>query len=86
MSPETGEFALKSPRAAKNTTLASVSTSTTAQPSGKDANKIVGFFSEIAGVTDILVGNEEDFQLCLEIKGPEAGGKDVAAKIESFRA
>ena len=42
-------------------------------------------FSEIAKVSDILVGNEEDFQLCLGIEGPEAGGKDLAAKIESFK-
>jgi transcriptional regulator of aromatic amino acid metabolism len=33
----------------------------------------------------VLVGNEEDFQLCLGIEGPEAGGKDLAAKIESFK-
>jgi 2-dehydro-3-deoxygluconokinase len=31
------------------------------------------------------VGNEEDFQLCLGIAGPEAGGKDLAAKIKSFK-
>ena len=42
-------------------------------------------FSEIAGIADILLGNEEDFQLCLGFKGPEAGGKDLAAKIESFK-
>ena len=42
-------------------------------------------FTEIASVSDILVGNEEDFQLCLGIKGPEAGGKDIAAQIESFK-
>ncbi|MBN1648658.1 MAG: hypothetical protein JW874_11555 [Spirochaetales bacterium] len=42
-------------------------------------------FSEIAGISDILVGNEEDFQLCLDIKGPEAGGKDIASKIENFK-
>ena len=41
---------------------------------------------KIASVADILVGNEEDFQLCLGFKGPEAGGKDLAAKIESFKA
>ena len=34
-------------------------------------------FSSIASVSDILIGNEEDFQLALGIKGPEAGGKDV---------
>lgn len=42
-------------------------------------------FTEIASVADILVGNEEDFQLCLGIKGPEAGGKDIASKIEGFK-
>jgi 2-dehydro-3-deoxygluconokinase len=42
-------------------------------------------FSEIASVSDILIGNEEDFQLCLGIEGPEAGGKDLAAKIEGFK-
>jgi 2-dehydro-3-deoxygluconokinase len=42
-------------------------------------------FEEIAGLSDILVGNEEDFQLCLGIEGPEAGGKDLAAKTDSFK-
>lgn len=42
-------------------------------------------FSEIASLADILMGNEEDFQLCLGIKGPEAGGKDITAKIDSFK-
>lgn len=42
-------------------------------------------FAEIASLADILIGNEEDFQLALGIAGPEAGGKDVAAKIESFK-
>ena len=43
-------------------------------------------FAEIASVSDILIGNEEDFQLCLGIKGPEAGGKDIEAEIEGFKA
>jgi 2-dehydro-3-deoxygluconokinase len=42
-------------------------------------------FSEIASLADILEGNEEDFQLCLGIEGPEAGGKDITAKIENFK-
>ncbi|PIP77735.1 MAG: 2-keto-3-deoxygluconate kinase, partial [Ignavibacteria bacterium CG22_combo_CG10-13_8_21_14_all_37_15] len=42
-------------------------------------------FTEIASVSDVLVGNEEDFQLCLGIKGPEAGGKEIEEKIESFK-
>lgn len=41
-------------------------------------------FTELASVSDILVGNEEDFQLCLGIEGPEVGGKEVN-KIDSFK-
>ena len=42
-------------------------------------------FHEIASCADVLIGNEEDFQLCLGFKGPEAGGKDLSSKIESFK-
>nr|NIP92142.1 sugar kinase [Akkermansiaceae bacterium] len=42
-------------------------------------------FHEIAGLSDVLVGNEEDFQLCLGIEGPEAGGEGISEKIESFK-
>lgn len=42
-------------------------------------------FTEIASVTDILIGNEEDFQLCLGIEGPEAGGKGIEAEIDGFK-
>ena len=42
-------------------------------------------FCELASCADILVGNEEDFQLCLGFSGPEAGGKDLKTKMENFR-
>lgn len=42
-------------------------------------------FSEIASRADILIGNEEDFQLCLGIEGPEAGGSGLEEKIEAFK-
>ena len=42
-------------------------------------------FHEIASVADILIGNEEDFQLCLGFAGPEAGGKALSGKIERFQ-
>ncbi len=42
-------------------------------------------FQEIGTLADVLVGNEEDFQLCLGVEGPEAGGEDIGAKIESFK-
>lgn len=42
-------------------------------------------FSQIAALSDILVGNEEDFQLALGIEGPEAGGSGLAKKIDGFK-
>jgi 2-dehydro-3-deoxygluconokinase len=51
---------------------------------GREA-ELSAVFREIASVTDILIGNEEDFQLALGIKGPPAGGSGLAAKIEGFK-
>jgi 2-dehydro-3-deoxygluconokinase len=41
-------------------------------------------FAEIASAADVLIGNEEDFQLCLGIEGPASGGTDLEAKTEQF--
>ncbi|MFW5812241.1 MAG: PfkB family carbohydrate kinase, partial [Alkalispirochaetaceae bacterium] len=43
-------------------------------------------FTEIASIADILVGNEEDFQLALLLPGPPAGGEGLAGKMESFKS
>jgi 2-dehydro-3-deoxygluconokinase len=48
-------------------------------------DELAAAFKEIASLSDILIGNEEDFQLCLGVQGPEAGGKDIAAKIDGFK-
>ena len=42
-------------------------------------------FRKIASLADILIGNEEDFQLALGMEGPEAGGKGIAAKMDGFK-
>ncbi|MDR3050538.1 MAG: sugar kinase [Oscillospiraceae bacterium] len=42
-------------------------------------------FLQIASMADILVGNEEDFQLALGIKGPAAGGRAIEDQAEGFR-
>ena len=41
-------------------------------------------FTDIASAADILIGNEEDFQLCLGVEGPSAGGKDLSSKTDAF--
>lgn len=43
-------------------------------------------FGRLAAQADILVGNEEDFQLCLGIPGPETGGRDLSAQVDGFWA
>ncbi|MCR5484067.1 MAG: sugar kinase [Clostridiales bacterium] len=86
LSPETGRFCLElAKRAKKYGTLVSFDLNFRASFWKGREEELHDIFSEIASVADILVGNEEDFQLCLNIKGPEAGGKDIASKIESFK-
>ena len=41
-------------------------------------------FLRIASSADILIGNEEDFQLCLGVEGPSAGGKELSSKTDAF--
>jgi 2-dehydro-3-deoxygluconokinase len=86
LSPETGAFCLELARAArKHNTRVSFDLNYRASFWKNREEELRGIFTEIAGLSDILVGNEEDFQLCLGIEGPEAGGKDLASKIESFK-
>lgn len=42
-------------------------------------------FTDIASMADILVGNEEDFQLALGVEGPKEGGVGINAKLDSFK-
>jgi 2-dehydro-3-deoxygluconokinase len=86
LSPETSNFCLELARAAKkHGTRISFDLNYRATFWKGREKELSAIFKEIAGIADILVGNEEDFQLCLGIEGPEEGGKDLAAKIESFK-
>jgi 2-dehydro-3-deoxygluconokinase len=86
LSPETGQFCLALARAAKqHGTRISFDLNHRASFWKGRQKELASIFHEIADNADILIGNEEDFQLCLGIEGPEAGGKDIAAKIDSFR-
>jgi len=86
LSPETGNFCLEVARAAKrHGTRISFDLNYRASFWKGREKELRAIFAEIAGVADILAGNEEDFQLALGIEGPPAGGRDLAAQILSFR-
>ena len=86
LSPETSRFCLELARAAKKYgTKISFDLNFRASFWKGREQELHDIFSEIASISDILIGNEEDFQLCLGIKGPEAGGKDIASKIDNFK-
>jgi 2-dehydro-3-deoxygluconokinase len=86
LSPDTGAFCLEIARAAKaHGTRVCFDLNHRASFWENREQELRAIFLEIAAASDILVGNEEDFQLCLGIQGPEAGGKNLAAKIDSFK-
>ena len=86
LSPETSRFCLELARAAhKHGTKISFDLNYRASFWKGREQELHDIFSEIASKADILIGNEEDFQLCLGIQGPEAGGKGIAGKIDSFK-
>ncbi len=86
LSPETGRFCLEVARAAKkHGTKISFDLNHRASFWQGRERELHEIFTEIAGVSDILIGNEEDFQLCLGVAGPEAGGQGLTAKIDGFK-
>jgi 2-dehydro-3-deoxygluconokinase len=86
LSPDTSRFCLEIARAAKkHETKISFDLNYRASFWKGRESQLRENFSEIASVSDILIGNEEDFQLCFGISGPPAGGKGIKAKIEGFK-
>ena len=86
LSPDTSRFCLEIARKAKEYgTKISFDLNYRASFWAGREKELRETFSEICSIADILIGNEEDFQLCLGIKGPEAGGKDIASKIDGFK-
>ncbi|MDP4289664.1 MAG: sugar kinase [Bacteroidota bacterium] len=86
LSPETSNFCLQIARFAKKyDTRISFDLNYRASFWKGREKELREIFTEIASVSDILIGNEEDFQLCLGIEGPEAGGEGIAAKIDGFK-
>jgi 2-dehydro-3-deoxygluconokinase len=86
LSPDTSNFCLEIARVAKKYgTLVSFDLNHRATFWKGREDELHATFTEIASLSDILIGNEEDFQLCLGIAGPEAGGKGIQQKIEGFK-
>ena len=86
LSPETGNFCLQLARAArKHGTRVSFDLNYRASFWKGREKELQEIFTEIASVSDILVGNEEDFQLSLGNEGPDSGGEDLSAKVEGFK-
>ena len=86
LSPETGEFCIELAKAAKkHGTLISFDLNHRASFWKNREGELGELFARIASLTDILIGNEEDFQLALGISGPETGA-GIAGKTDSFKA
>ena len=85
LSPKSSQFCLDLARAAKaHGTLVSFDLNYRASFWKGRQEELSAVFTEIASASDILIGNEEDFQLALGIQGPEAGGKDIADQLAGF--
>jgi 2-dehydro-3-deoxygluconokinase len=86
LSPDTTQFCLEVARAAKkHGTKISFDLNYRASFWKGREKELRENFTEIASVADILIGNEEDFQLCFGIEGPPAGGEGIKAKIDGFK-
>ncbi|HQY33219.1 MAG TPA: sugar kinase [Actinotalea sp.] len=86
LSPDASTFCLELARAAKkHGTRISFDINHRASFWRGREEELGAIFREIASVSDILIGNEEDFQLALGIRGPEAGGQGLSAKVDGFK-
>lgn len=86
LSPETSAFCLELARIAKkHGTLVSFDLNYRASFWENREEELHQVFTEIASLSDILIGNEEDYQLCFGIRGPEAGGRDINEEINGFK-
>lgn len=87
MSESTTQFCLACARAAKKYgTLVSFDLNYRATFWQGREEELRDTFHQIASTADILVGNEEDFQLCLGFQGPDTGGRDLTSKIENYKS
>jgi len=86
LSPDTTRFCIETIRAAKKhgTRVSFDLNHRAAFWEGRE-DELRKSFTEMTSMADILIGNEEDYQLCLGIEGPEKGGCDLISQIENFK-
>ncbi|MDR2570827.1 MAG: PfkB family carbohydrate kinase [Oscillospiraceae bacterium] len=86
LSPDTTKFCKEAIKAAKkHGTLVSFDMNHRASFwKGREA-ELRADFTEMVNMTDILIGNEEDYQLALGIEGPKEGGEDILTKVDDFK-
>jgi len=86
LSPETSRFCLELARTArKHDTRISFDLNHRASFWKGRQQELRETFLEIAGLADIVIGNEEEFQLSLGIEGPDPGGEGLSHKLDAFR-
>ncbi|MFW5694830.1 MAG: sugar kinase [Alkalispirochaeta sp.] len=86
LSPETGRFCLELARHARAAgTVVSFDLNYRASFWVDREQELRRVFHEIASISDVLVGNEEDFQLSLGLEGPPPGGDGLEGTMESFQ-
>jgi 2-dehydro-3-deoxygluconokinase len=86
LSHETSEFCLEIARfAKKHGTVISFDLNYRASFWEGREDELRKAFTEIASLSDILIGNEEDYQLCLGVQGPAAGGENIEDAIGAFK-
>lgn len=87
LSPDTGRFCLELARCAQRhgTRVAFDCNHRASFWAGRE-DELRTLFCRIGEQADILIGNEEDFQLCFGIAGPPAGGAGLDAQLDAFTA
>ena len=86
LSPDATRFCIEAARAAKkHGTLISFDLNHRASFWEGREKELRRDFTEMVSLTDILIGNEEDYQLSLGIEGPLEGGSELSVQIEDFK-
>ncbi len=86
LSKETGRFCLELAKTAKKYgTVVSFDFNYRASFWENREEELRGIFREIAGISDIIIGNESDFTLCLGLQFESVAYKEEMTPIEKFK-